>query len=90
MIGNCVSEIDSSLVNGAEAVARILSSMLPRIGEVMYDSKKYAGGNSQVWDEVNGHLESLAALGTWPQAADSKTWDILMSGEALKIGQDKW
>ncbi|OAX35531.1 hypothetical protein K503DRAFT_858558 [Rhizopogon vinicolor AM-OR11-026] len=44
--------LDSSPAKDAEAIARILSLMLPRIGEVMYDSKNHAGVNSQekTWD----------------------------------------
>jgi hypothetical protein len=47
-----------SPVRVAEAVAVIISSMLPHVGEVMYHEN--IGENSRVWSEVNKHLQSFA------------------------------
>jgi hypothetical protein len=57
--------LGDSRVGDAEAVALIIFSMLPHVGEVMYfgygTNTGYLGGNSAMWWEVNRHLRSFAA-----------------------------
>jgi hypothetical protein len=57
--------LGDSRVGNAEAVALIIFSMLPHVGEVMYfgygTNPGYLGGNSAMWWEVNRHLRSFAA-----------------------------
>ncbi|OJA13880.1 hypothetical protein AZE42_05404 [Rhizopogon vesiculosus] len=52
-------DLGASLIVDAAAVARIIFSMLPHVGEVVYDRSV---GGSSAWGRVNWHLQSFAAV----------------------------